>query len=451
MVVADSVVGEADGTALAWPPGVGPGTVLDGKYRIERMIGSGGMGLVVEATHLFLQERVAVKFPRGDLLKRPEAKKRFLREARAAFALRSEHVVRILDFGFAQPESPFLVMEYLEGKTVAELFSSRGRLGYAAAGALLIQAMRGVETLHAAGLVHRDLKPSNLFAVVKPDGQVTIKVLDLGVATLLEGSTESEITQSGALLGSTAYMSPEQVRAEDVDVRSDVWALGVIFYELLTGQRPFVAPSGAALIAKILVDPPPPLDRVAEVPPEIAAIVLRCLNKSPADRYPSVERLRRALTERIPGEALVLTADAVVRSSAPELADTTQAPNTLASVLSTHSPSLTKAPARLRRSVAVSLAIGAVVGVGVMILGTPPAVDALHSGGVQRVARAAAVPTPARAAPSVPPAVPETDRSPGAARVRVTAPAAPLPRRPHIAPVPSDNPASIDRATETRR
>jgi eukaryotic-like serine/threonine-protein kinase len=438
----------------AWPAGIEQGTILDGKYRIERLIGHGGMGFVVEATHLLLQERVAVKFPRADLLERPDAGKRFLREARAAFALRSEHVVRILDFGVAPPGSPFIVMEYLKGKTVSELFGSRGPLGFEEAVAIVLQAVRGVQAVHDAGLVHRDLKPSNLFAVAMADGRVRIKVLDFGVATLSEGSTESEITVSGALIGSTSYMSPEQLRAEAVDARSDVWALGIVLYELLSGQRPFSAPSNSALIAKILVDPPAPLRGLVEVPSQMAAIVNRCLSKNPNDRYRSVEHLRRALAELVPGEDVFLPAEDQ-STAVPLLANSTASgpvSTTLASVLR-ESRAATLAPRRIR-SLVTALLVGGVL-LGILIARplvrsrpVPPAASPFAASSVAPPAAASGrVESSAYVAPRVQP-LESVSRAKAADAVRHSTP---LPHRTPRPIAPGVASSSIDRATETRR
>jgi eukaryotic-like serine/threonine-protein kinase len=446
--------GAPEKSGETWPAGVEPGTILDGKYRIERMIGRGGMGFVAEATHLLLQERVAVKFPRADLLARPDAGKRFLREARAAFALRSEHVVRILDFGVAPPGRPFIVMEYLKGKTVSELFGSSAPLAYEAAGAIVLQAVRGVQAVHDAGLVHRDLKPSNLFAVAMPDGRVMIKVLDFGVATLPQGSTESELTASGALIGSTSYMSPEQLRAEAVDMRSDVWALGVILYELLSGQRPFSAPSNSALIAKILVDPPAPLHRSVKVPSKMAAIVNRCLSKTPGDRYRDVEQLRRALARLVPGEDVFLPADdpSAKTSVLPNGTASEPASTTLASVLR-ESGARSRPPQRVR-SLVPALLIGGVV------LGGLLARALVRSGPVPAPATSQAtssVTSPPAASVRVEPSAivaPPVQLREAASRTKAPEAVrhlAPLFRRTPRPVTPDHAPSSIDRATETRR
>ena len=222
-----------------------PGDVLAGKYRVERVLGSGGMGVVVAAMHLTLQERVALKFLLPEGAKKEETVTRFLREARAAAKIKSEHVARVSDVGTLESGAPYLVMEYLDGSDLSALLRRDGPLPPRDAVEYVLQACEALAEAHAVGIVHRDLKPANLFLARHAGGAPRIKVLDFGISKLTARDPsmppdDPSMTRTRAWLGSPLYMSPEQMRsARDVDTRTDIWALGVILYELLSGKPPF--------------------------------------------------------------------------------------------------------------------------------------------------------------------------------------------------------------------
>ncbi len=275
------------------------GDVVGGKFVVERVIGIGGMGVVVAAHHKHLEQTVAIKFLRRDAAKDEMAVSRFLREARAVIGLQSEHVVRVMDAGRLEDGLPYLVMEYLNGQDLDQMLVARGHVPLSEAVEYLLQAMEAVADAHAAGIVHRDLKPSNLFLTLRPDGSPHLKVLDFGISKAFDaaGAKQPSLTVTSMTLGSPLYMSPEQVRSsKTVDARTDIWALGVIAYELLAGIQPFEAETVTSLCAKIVADEPVPLRSIRpEVPPEFEAVVLKCLEKSPAARYQSVIQLASAL------------------------------------------------------------------------------------------------------------------------------------------------------------
>src|SRR5579859_1889283 len=221
---------------------VNPGDLLAGKYRVESVLGARGMGIVVSARHEQLDHRVAIKFVRPEALGNQETIERFLREARAAARLRSDHAAKVLDVGKLESGAPYMVMELLEGRNVEQVLEELGPLPMNVAVDWIIEACEAVAEAHAAGIVHRDLKPQNLFLARGVGDAMRVKVLDFGVSKSLgaPSSIDGSLTHTRAMVGSPLYMSPEQMRSSrTVDARSDVWALGVILFEMLTGQRPF--------------------------------------------------------------------------------------------------------------------------------------------------------------------------------------------------------------------
>jgi serine/threonine protein kinase len=224
--------------------GISIGQVYLGKYRVDAILGHGGMGVVAKCTHLGLNDPVALKMLRQDVLLDRDATERFMREAQAASKLRSEHVARVVDVGtFHDTGVPYMVMEFLDGHDLGELLDQRGSIPAPWASMLILQAAEALAEAHAIGIVHRDVKPSNLFVTWRPDGTAIIKVLDFGISKSPHG-TDMKLTQTQSLLGTPAYMSPEQMRsARLVDQRTDIWSLGIVFYELLEGHRPFEAES----------------------------------------------------------------------------------------------------------------------------------------------------------------------------------------------------------------
>jgi len=322
---------EADDQRLIGAPR--PGDVLEGKYTIERVLGAGGMGIVFAARHSTLGQRVAVKMLLPEVARRPEAVERFLREARACINLKSEHVARVLDVGTHDNGAPFMVMEYLDGEDLQRAIAG-GPLAVAAAIDYTLQAAEALAEAHGMGIVHRDLKPANLFLSGRADGSPLVKVLDFGISKAL--SAEQGITRTDAIMGSPGYMSPEQINsAKHVDQRTDVWGLGIVLYELLTGRPPFEGEHLAAISVKIVLEKPKPVHELrSDVPRPLSAVVERCLAKDVGERYqnmaelaeallpfapkelaPLVERIRRITRQSIPFAATISVDGATVAAS----------------------------------------------------------------------------------------------------------------------------------------
>jgi serine/threonine-protein kinase len=273
------------------------GEIVDGKYKIERILGVGGMGVVVAATHQQLGQKVALKFLLPHVLDGDQSAARFLREARASVRLKSEHVARVFDVGTLATGEPYSVMEYLEGCDLSTHANANKPLRIADAVEYVLQGCEAIVEAHALGIVHRDLKPQNLFVTRRANGAPLVKVLDFGISKGPLGAGEMSLTDSTIVLGSPLYMAPEQMRsARNADVRSDVWSLGVILYELLTGQVPFDGETMTELCLKVVNEPPPPpRDLRGELPEPLAKIVSKCLEKDPDKRFQNVAMLADAL------------------------------------------------------------------------------------------------------------------------------------------------------------
>jgi eukaryotic-like serine/threonine-protein kinase len=272
------------------------GAILAGKYRVERVLGQGGMGVVVEATQLDLARRVALKFVRKTRLSEsPAALTRFEREARTIARLRGAHVVQVYDVGRLDHGEPFIVMELLSGEDLSAVLEREQRLAVPTAVDYVLQACEAMAEAHVAGVVHRDLKPANLFLTRGPDGRALLKVLDFGISKLIAGETTSLSLTSG-VLGSPLYMSPEQLNSsKQVDYRSDIWSLGAILYELVSGKPAFHADGLPQVCTRVMLGTPDPIPSSAKVPRELEAMILTCLDKSPAGRPLSVADLALSL------------------------------------------------------------------------------------------------------------------------------------------------------------
>lgn len=310
-----------------------PGQTLAGKYLVEEVLGVGGMGVVVAAKHVQLDQRVAIKYLLPAALLNPEVVERFAREARAAAKIRGEHVARVIDVGRFDDGAPYMIMEYLEGHDLAKHLETRGPLPIEDAIRYILETCEALAEAHAAKIVHRDLKPSNLFLATQPDKSAIIKVLDFGISKTGDAPSAA-LTKTSALMGTAFYMSPEQLtNPKGVDHRSDIWALGVILYELLAGRPPFVGESVPEIIGAILANEPDGIRTLrAEVPPGLEAVIVKCMQSKAAERHQNVAELAAALspyahvrdrvsvdvTARVLGEPVRAT-----QASSPDLGDGT--------------------------------------------------------------------------------------------------------------------------------
>ncbi len=293
---------DAEASAARSASPIAPGDVVGERYRVGKIIGEGGMGVVFEATHLGLETEVALKVIRTDLKGDAEFMLRFVNEARAAALLKGEHIARVFDVGTLPTGEPYLVMERLQGIGLEAFLANVGPLDEGEAVRLVLEACEGLAEAHALSLVHRDIKPANLFLSRRVDGRSVLKVLDFGIAKRLADKHRRTLTDPARSLGSPWYMSPEQmIDSSHVDVRTDVWSLGVLLFELVTGEHPFDGQSIPEVCTKVLSAPAPSVREFRrDVSRGLDAVVSRCLEKDPRHRFPDVATLADCLLELLP-------------------------------------------------------------------------------------------------------------------------------------------------------
>ncbi|HEY4394611.1 MAG TPA: serine/threonine-protein kinase [Polyangia bacterium] len=401
------------------------GEIVGGKYRIVRLLAKGGMGVVYEAQHTVVRRRFAIKFLRRDLAERREILTRFQREAEAAGALENENVTAAVDFGIAEDGAPYILMEYLVGESLAALLEREGRLPISRATDLVIQACAGVAAAHAAGIVHRDLKPHNLFVCRRHDGTDLLKVLDFGVAKLQVAEEASAATRTGMVLGTAAYMSPEQARGEKmVDGQTDVYALGAILYEMLSLKRPHPGDSQNAILHHIATQPAVPLESVrGELPPALVELVGRTLASNQSERPATVAALAEGLAPFARREAFAAREESgptrgeltsTVLADGAGAAPASEVPSRAASTANDRGPA--QAPRARGRGPWLAIGAGGLLAAGVVavILRRPSPSRPVDSSGP-----AAAAPSPAAAPPAALPPLPfqPVDKVPAAARI----------------------------------
>jgi len=331
---APSVSADAPREPTPTPP-ISLGGVVAGKYQVDQVIGFGGMGIVCAATHLELGTPIAIKFVRPERGSDERAVARFLTEARAAAQLQSQFACRVMDCGRLPSGSPYIVMEYLVGQDLRSLVDTRGPMSVEGAVELALQACEALAEAHSKHIVHRDVKPENLFIAEGPGGAELLKVLDFGISKQLSPlGAQRSLTDSTESIGSPSHMSPEQmIDASGVDFRTDIWSLGVVLYEILTGQMPFAGESGPQLCANVMTTQPlAPQAHRAEIPEGLARVILRCLEKDRERRFRDVGELSLAL-KPFGGAGAALAAARVEQifgrndTSAPSVTATNDAPD----------------------------------------------------------------------------------------------------------------------------
>lgn len=294
------------------------GRTLDEKYYVEERLGSGGMGKVYRARHLSMDRPVAIKFLHTRFSEDEAARQRLLTEARAAVALRHSNAVSVTDFGQTNEGWVYIVMELLEGRTLREIVSREAPLETARATSIMLQASDAVAAAHHAGIIHRDLKPSNILITQSADQPAVVKVFDFGIAKFFadDGDDANALAQSNTVIGTPRYMSPEQHTGAELTPATDVYSLGVILYEMLTGMVPFSGSTPAEIAEKHINNTPhSPREIVAAIPEDVERIVLHALEKQPSDRPPNAAEFRRELLET--AERLGLEHHAI--KSAPDI------------------------------------------------------------------------------------------------------------------------------------
>jgi serine/threonine-protein kinase len=390
-------------------PGTRTGSLVGGRYRLGRSLGQGGMGEVYEAVQENLGKRVAVKLLHAQLAHNAGLLARFKREAEAAARLGHANIVEVFDFGVDADGTPFLVMELLAGESLGRTLASQGRLSQARVAFIAAQVLAALAAAHASGFVHRDLKPDNIFLTSVSGVNDIVKLLDFGIAKLTDESTDAKLTNTGAVLGTPQYMSPEQARGRSIDARSDLYAMGVVMYEALTGRVPFTAENYNAILFAILEDDPTPLASMRpDLEPAFVEIVQRAMARKPESRFSDAAAMRTAL---LPFATVSVGTSAIRSEPPPALANDFVTAPTIATPQSAYTPPNTPSASHATGS-ASALATPSASGAAPLVLpnGASPAPDVATA----PTAWSAPPRTPAPKSPSRPnfplAAAPQTNR-----------------------------------------
>jgi len=317
-------------TVVGGPPGA-PGAedpllgrVLSERYRILRKLGEGGMGVVYLAEHVVIEKKIALKVLFPDLTRRSDLVQRFIQEAKSASRIGHENVIDITDFGQSPEGYVFLAMEYLSGQDLGQVLKTSGPMGWARAQPMLVQIGKALRAAHEGGIIHRDMKPENIFVTPRDDGREFIKVLDFGIAKVMGLDEDApRLTRTGMIFGTPEYMSPEQAQGQHVDHRVDIYAVGCIMYQILTGNVPFQAETFMGILSKHMMEAPePPRRRNPSIDPNVEAIILKAMEKDPAKRFQSMRDFVTALVPHgsspdLSGSVSLSTGVSAPRSVAP--------------------------------------------------------------------------------------------------------------------------------------
>lgn len=308
----------ADGTVLEKTGDELVGQMLTERYRIDERISEGGMGTVYRATHVLMDKRVAIKVLHPSLAADDKIVARFSREARAASRISHPHALNVTDFGESESGVVFLVMEFLDGRTLKEVIQADGPLPLSRVAGIIEQVSGALDAAHGEGVVHRDLKSDNIMLVEASNGSDWAKVLDFGIAKIKEpvGVTDPGLTAPNLIIGTPHYMSPEQCsQASEIDSRSDIYSLGIIIYEMLTGHVPFTGDSPTAIMMKHLQEPPPSvMEERDDLPPQVGMVITSAMAKRPEDRFQSAGEMSKALAAAAAGDVLQKVVSAAATS-----------------------------------------------------------------------------------------------------------------------------------------
>jgi eukaryotic-like serine/threonine-protein kinase len=346
------------------PEQIKAGDVLDGKYRIEKQIGAGGMGAVYMATHAVIGRRAAIKTLHLECASDPQVVARFHREAQLAGSIGHDNICEVIDIGTLPNGAPYLVMPLLNGQALADLLENNAALSLERVADIGSQTLSALEAAHGAGIVHRDLKPDNIFVTKMGDRRDFVKLLDFGISKIIEQDEVTHLTMTGTVLGTPFYMAPEQAKgAKNLDHRVDIYAMGVILYEALTGRRPFEGDTYNEIMFRIIAEPftlPTALN--PSIPAAIEAVILKAMSREAGDRFPDASAMRAALEAAARGEAVDFSER---MSTAPTVAGVSSVHGkTPMSASYTQGPRVTSVTVPSKRGLKIGIAVGAVVVLG---------------------------------------------------------------------------------------